>query len=86
MLQDEIERRGKGNEAVALHLADFRRGLESAIGEFRCEIYSSEDLWRRIGRRSCQFLRSTIPDEYVRFFKEMASWKVGPPPPTDSGL
>jgi hypothetical protein len=74
MLQEEIEALGKENEAVALHLADFRRGLASAIEGFRGDIYTNKALWLRVARRSSNFLHSKIPDEYVRHFQTVASW------------
>jgi len=74
MLQDEIKARGKETEAVALHLADLREGLASAIEVFRSTIYSDDTLWRRVARRSSNFLHSKIPDEYIRHFEAVASW------------
>ncbi len=62
------------HNGVVLHIGELFRGIEESIREFRTEIISDPALRVRVVRRSQSFLRSKIPDYYVRHWEAIRGW------------
>jgi hypothetical protein len=62
------------DNGVVLHIGKLFLGVERSVGEFREEITKDPILRTRVVRRSQHFLRSKVPDYYIRHWDAVRGW------------
>jgi len=81
LLQGEIDKRG--DSGIALHIADLRNGIVTAIDSFRRQLVTDAKLSARVRRRSYDLFGRAIPEPYAALLRARLGQKGehpdGPP-------